>query len=92
MHMLNQRLQVLVSSDQRRRLEREAHRQGTSVANVIREAVDAQLGSATWDERRAALDGIRMLHGVFAAPEELNRLVEQERETSLDPLAHPNAR
>jgi hypothetical protein len=87
MHMLRERLQLLVSTDQRRRLEREAQRRGTSVASVIRDAVDAQLGGVTPDDRRVALDGIRALHGRFASPEDLNRLVEQEREAGLDALA-----
>lgn len=40
MLMLSERLQVLIERDQRRRLEREAARRGTSVALLIREAID----------------------------------------------------
>ena len=82
MHMLKERMQILISADQRRRLEREAQRRGTSVASVVREAVDAQLGARTVEDRRAAVEQIRTLHGGFATPEELNRIVEQEREAS----------
>jgi hypothetical protein len=87
MHMLKERMQILVSADQRRRLEREAQRRGTSVASVIRDAVDAQLGGVTVDDRRAALEGIRAMRGSAASPEELNRLVEAERDAQLDAIA-----
>jgi len=85
--MLKERLQILVSTDQRRRLEQEAQRRGTSVASVIRDAVDAQLGAPTAADRRAALDEIlAMRGGRFATPEELNRIVESEHEDQLDEL------
>jgi len=35
-----ERLQVLIESEQRRRLEREAATRGTSVATLVREAID----------------------------------------------------
>ena len=80
-------MQILVSTDQRRRLEQEARRRGTSVAHVIRDAVDAQLGTPTAADRRAALDEIlAMRGGRFASPEELNRIVESEHEDQLDEL------
>ncbi len=40
MHMLKERLQVLIGTEQRRRLEREAMARGTSVATLVREAID----------------------------------------------------
>lgn len=87
MHMLNERLQILISSDQRRRLEQEARRRGTSVANVIREAVDAQVGAITVEDRRAAVDRISALRGRSLSPEELNRIVEEEREAEAAKLS-----
>src|ERR1700736_293743 len=42
--MLNERLQILIRPDQRRRLEAEARRRGTSVAALVREAVDSRFG------------------------------------------------
>lgn len=86
MHMLDQRMQILVSADQRRRLEQEAQRRSTSVASVIRDAVDAQLGGITVEDRRAAVDRIRALRGRSLSPEELNRIVEEEREAEADEL------
>lgn len=80
-------MQILISSDQRRRLESEARRRGTSVASVIRDAVDAQLGGMTEDDRRAALDEIRAMRGRAVAPEELDRIAEGERDQQLDAIA-----
>lgn len=84
--MLKERMQILISSEQRRRLEQEARRRGTSVASVIRDAVDAQLGGATAEDRRAAVARIGALRGRSVSPEELNRIVEEEREAEADKL------
>lgn len=81
--MLNQRMQILVSADQRRRLEQEAQRRETSVASVIRDAVDAQLGGVTADDRRAALGEILAMGGRALPPDELDRIVEDERDEQL---------
>jgi hypothetical protein len=40
MSMLKERLQVLIGVEQRVRLEREAASRGTSVATLVREAID----------------------------------------------------
>jgi predicted transcriptional regulator len=84
--MLKERMQILVSTDQRRRLEQEARRRGTSVASVIREALDAQLGTITVEDRRAALDGILAMQGRFAPPDELNRIAASEHDDQLEEL------
>jgi hypothetical protein len=87
--MLKERLQILVSADQRRRLEREARRRGTSVGSVIREAVDAQLGGVTQDERRKAFEEIRAMRARFVSPEDatpegINRLAASEHDEAFD--------
>ena len=85
--MYKERIQLLVSTEQRRRLEQEAERRGTSVASVVRDAVDAQLGGPTREERRAALERIKNIRSdVFLTPEELNRLVAEEREANFPEL------
>ena len=43
--MYSKRLQILVTPEQRRRWELEARRRGTSVAGLIRDSVDRDLGS-----------------------------------------------
>ncbi len=83
MHMLKERLQVLVSRDQRRRLESEAQRRGLSVGGLIREAVDAHLGHVGEAERLEALEGLRAASGRFLSPEELNRIVDEERDAAI---------
>ncbi len=88
--MYSERLQLLVSPEQRRRLEQEARRRGTSVASVIRDAVDTHLGGPTQEERRAAFERIRARHGGhFLTPEEINRIVGEEREANFPDLLRP---
>jgi predicted DNA-binding protein len=84
--MLKERMQILMSTEQRRRLEREAQRRGTSVASVIRDAVDAQLGAITVEDRRAALDDILAMRGRFASPDELNRIAASEHDEQVEQL------
>jgi hypothetical protein len=84
--MLKERMQILISTDQRRRLEQEAHRRGTSVASVIRDAVDAHVGGVGADEKRAALEEILAMRGGALAPDELDQIVEDERDQQLDEL------
>jgi predicted DNA-binding protein len=43
--MFRERLQLLISPEQRRRLEAEARQRDASVASVIREAIDRHLGA-----------------------------------------------
>ena len=80
MHMLNERLQILLSAEQRRRLEAESKRRKTSVASLIRQAIDAHFGAVTQEDRLNALDRIRAMRGRFLAPEDLDRLAEEERD------------
>jgi hypothetical protein len=53
MSMLNRRLQVLVDEKRYRRLEAAARRRRVSVATVVREAIDRDLGSPVLDRGRA---------------------------------------
>lgn len=79
--MLTERLQVLVSRDQKRRLETEARRRRSSVGAVIREAVDARLTTVTPEERARAIAEIKAMRGGrFVSPKTLERIVEEERE------------
>ena len=77
--MLSERLQILVSPEQRKRWEAEAKRRGTSVAGLIRDAVDRDVGSLDRGDRAHAVDAIRAMRGRFLPPDELDRLVEEER-------------
>jgi hypothetical protein len=77
--MFSERLQILISQEQRRRLETEARRRGTSVAALIREAVDLHIGPTARSERTDALAGIGAMHGRYLSPEELERLVREDQ-------------
>jgi len=85
--MLTERLQVLVSRAQRRRLEVEARRRGTSLGALIREAVDARAHTVPLAERRRAVAAIKaMSAGRFLAAGTLERIVDEEREKPLREL------
>jgi hypothetical protein len=78
--MLSERLQLLVTPAQRRRLDEESRRRGTSVGAVVREAIDARYGSATPDDRRRAYEAIERLQGTFLPPAEIEAIVDEERD------------
>jgi hypothetical protein len=82
--MFSERFQILISPDQRRRLEGEAKRRGTSVAALIREAVDLYVGAPARRERLDAIAGLRAMRGRLLLPEELERLVQEERTGAAD--------
>jgi hypothetical protein len=77
--MFSERLQILLSPDQRRRWEAEAKRRGISVASLIRGAVDRDLGSVDRPARVGAVDAIREMRGRFLTIDEMDRVVEEER-------------
>ncbi len=78
MSMFSERLQILISKEQRQRLEREAKRRKTSVASVIRDAVDAELGKRSRRARLDAVEAIRRMPKVpYIPPEELERLIDE---------------
>lgn len=54
MCMFSERLQILIDPARRRRLEVEASQRGTSVAALIREAIDARFPHTSEDRRAAA--------------------------------------
>jgi predicted transcriptional regulator len=83
MSMLSERLQILISSEQRRRLEDTAQQRGSSVAAVVREAIDASLGGPTREERREALEAIAAMKGRYLTPEEIEEIIAEEREANV---------
>jgi predicted DNA-binding protein len=79
--MITERVQILLTPEQRRRLEDEARRQARSVASLVREAIDARFGTVSRQERLAAVEAIAtMSGGRYLTPEQINRAVEEERE------------
>jgi Ribbon-helix-helix protein, copG family len=62
MHMYSERTQVLLSREQRERLERMAGREGRSVGSLIREAIESYtaVGPTSRAEAAEALIGLRV--------------------------------
>lgn len=79
LHMLNQRVQILVTPEQRRLLDSEAKRRGVPVASLIRSAIDSMFGTVAVSERLRAVEAIRKGNGTFVSPEDLDRVVDEER-------------
>jgi hypothetical protein len=82
--MYTERLQILVSKEQRLRLEREAKRRKSSVASVIRDAVEAELGGSSRQDRLKAVEAIsRFRDAPYLKPEELKREIDAAREEEI---------
>jgi hypothetical protein len=58
----------------------EAERRGSSVATVVREAIDSHIGLPSRSERRQALSAIREMKGRYVPPDELRAIIDDERE------------
>jgi len=83
--MFTERIQVLLTKAQRRRLEGEARRRQTSVGALIREAIDQRAHTVPVSERRRALEEIRAMRGHFLSVDELERIVDEERDAAASP-------
>lgn len=84
MSMYSERLQILVSKEQRQRLEREAKRRNSSVASVIRDAVEAELGGISRQDRLDALAAIsRLAPAPYLSPEELEQEIAAAHEEEM---------
>lgn len=93
MSMLTKRLQVLVTPQQRRRLATEARRRGSSVGELVREAIDSIVGGVSSEERQRAVEEIaRMEPRKFVGPDELDRLIDSEHELPLRQAAKTTRR
>ncbi|HEV8682912.1 MAG TPA: ribbon-helix-helix protein, CopG family [Actinomycetota bacterium] len=76
--MLDRRLQILLDDDRYRRLQAEARRRRTSVAQIVREAIDSAL-PADLARKRAALKEILEAEPmpVPEDPRDLKREIEE---------------
>jgi hypothetical protein len=83
MHMLERRLQILLDDARYRRLTTAARERGTSVAAVVRDAIDLAL-PADLAKRRAALEAILAAEPMPVPDvEELKREVAEGRSRGL---------
>ena len=89
--MYSERMQILISKDQRRRLEAEAQRRGTSVASVIRDALERQLEVPTVEQRQAAWERLKAMRTAARSQptltvDEIHELIHEERLENLPPF------
>ncbi|MGH7881892.1 MAG: hypothetical protein ACREN8_03150 [Candidatus Dormibacteraceae bacterium] len=85
--MISERVQILLTPEQRERLQEESLLKRRSVASLVREAIEARFGVVSREKRIAAANAITSMKGTPSyTPEELNRLVESEREEMLGSL------
>jgi hypothetical protein len=83
--MYSERLQILVSKEQRRRLEAEAKRRKSSVASVIRGAVEAELGGVSRQDRLDAVKRIAAMRpGAYLPPDALRRAIDEARTEGIE--------
>lgn len=66
--MFNERMQILLSPEQRRRLEAESARRHTSVAALVGEAIDARFEPVDRAQRRAAYEELARMAARSSAP------------------------
>lgn len=83
--MYSERMQILISPDQRRRLESEAQRTGASMASLVRDAVDARFDSPTREERIEAARRTASRSAELPSPEELKELIASRFDDEIDP-------
>jgi len=79
MRMLNERLQILLDGDRRRRLEHEAEARQTSVAALVREAIDLAFPSTSAERRRAGAVILEAEPMPVPAVDELRRELDELR-------------
>lgn len=60
------------------------------MASLIREAVDARFGAVTRADREQAIEEISKMEGRFFPPDELNRLIGEERDAQLRRILEPD--
>jgi hypothetical protein len=78
--MYSERLQIMLTPEQRRHIQHEANRRGTSVAELIREAITEHFGVVPEEDRANAYRSIVVRRARFLAPDRLDELVEERFE------------
>ncbi len=78
--MFSERLQILVSPEQKSQLEAKAADQGKSVGGVVREAIEAHYGRLPRAQRIAAVEAIKSMHAELPEdPAEVDRMIDEGR-------------
>lgn len=71
-----ERLQILVTAEQRRRLDETSKATGRPVTALVREAIDKQFGEVSREQRLEAYERLKKRRIPFIPIDELNRLIE----------------
>lgn len=90
--MYSERLQLLLSREQRRRLDEEARRSGSSVAALVRKAIDGHFKPASAEQRRNAARLLVERKVEFIAPNELRELVDSRFDDEIPGAERPPKR
>ena len=90
--MYSERFQILLSPEQRKRLEDEARRTGSSISALVREAVDARFGGVTREQRKAAAERIASGTAEFIPPDELEELLDSRYDEEYADLIEKQSR
>ena len=86
--MAMERMQILVTAEQRRRLRTAAAAHGTSITDLVRQAVDAQLSalSPARGQKLKAVAELRAMAPVeFVPPPERRDLIDRRFDDEMDP-------
>lgn len=79
--MYKERLQILVTTGQRRTLEAESVKRGASVGALVREAIDAHYETVDRGRRRGAFEELKRIgernRGISLTAEELEELIDR---------------
>lgn len=75
--MYSERMQILISPEQRHRLNEEAANRNMAVAAVVREALDEHLGASDLNRRHAAVKRMFSRNLKAVTPEELEDILSE---------------
>ena len=80
LHMPKERLQILITAEQRRLLMTEARRRRRSVSALVRHAIDVHSGTVGREDRMRAVAELGRMNAQYVPPDALGRMIEEERE------------
>lgn len=90
--MYSERVQILLSPEQRKRLEDEARRSGSSIAALVRDAIDARFAGVTREQRMEAVKRMTSRSAEFIPPDELEELIDSRYDDEYADLIEKQSR
>lgn len=92
MCMFSERFQILISVEQRTRLQQESKARDISIAALVREAIDSRFGHVSREQKIRAAEEIAAMGSegdVALSPEEINVIIAEERDANFPELDPP---